>query len=62
MQALIGPRVHKDMDFIPSSAQTYEKVRRLFSGLVRDRLSSSSLKAPSAETECGSREPRTQRS
>jgi|CXWL01.1.fsa_nt_gi 1-acyl-sn-glycerol-3-phosphate acyltransferase len=35
MQALIGPRAHKDKDFIPSSAQTYEKVRRLFSGLVR---------------------------
>lgn len=35
MQALIGPRMHKDKDFIPSSAQTYEKVRRLFSGLVR---------------------------
>lgn len=35
MQALIDPRVHKDKDFIPSSAQTYEKVRRNFSGLVR---------------------------
>jgi len=35
MQPLVGPRIHKDKDFIPSSAQTYEKVRRLFSGLVR---------------------------
>lgn len=35
MQTLVGPRVHKDKDCIPSSAQTYEKVRRLFSGLVR---------------------------
>ena len=35
MQTLVGPRVHKDKDFIPSSAQTYEKVRRHFSGLVR---------------------------
>ncbi len=35
MQTLVGPRAHKDKDFIPSSAQTYEKVRRLFSGLVR---------------------------
>jgi 1-acyl-sn-glycerol-3-phosphate acyltransferase len=35
MHTLVGPRVDKDKDFIPSSAQTYEKVRRLFSGLVR---------------------------
>jgi 1-acyl-sn-glycerol-3-phosphate acyltransferase len=35
MHTLVGPRIDKDKDFIPSSAQTYEKVRRLFSGLVR---------------------------
>jgi len=35
MHTLVGPRVDDDKDLIPSSAQTYEKVRRLFSGLVR---------------------------
>ena len=35
MQTLVGPRMHKDKDVIQPSAQTYEKVRRLFSGLVR---------------------------
>ena len=35
METLVGPRVHKENDLIPSSAQTYTKVRRVFSGLVR---------------------------
>ena len=35
METLVSTRVHKDKDLIPSSAQTYTKVRRVFSGLVR---------------------------
>ncbi len=35
METLVGHRVHKDKDFIPSSAPTYEQVRRAFGGLVR---------------------------
>jgi len=35
METLVGSRVHNDKDVIPSSAQTYAKVRRVFSGLVQ---------------------------
>jgi 1-acyl-sn-glycerol-3-phosphate acyltransferase len=35
MDTLVGPQTDNDEDLIPSSLQTYEKVRRVFSGLVR---------------------------
>ena len=35
METLVGHRVHKDKDFIPSSAPTYAQVRRTFGGMVR---------------------------
>lgn len=35
METLIDPETNNDEDLIPSSLQTYEKVRRVFSGLVR---------------------------
>jgi 1-acyl-sn-glycerol-3-phosphate acyltransferase len=35
METLIDPQTNNDEDLIPSPLQTYEKVRRVFSGLVR---------------------------